>query len=254
MSDLADVLGVYIARRDEHVVPTAACATTRFHAAFSDAAGGYVGHPNRTDPPQSAARPVSERPRPAVGTVRDDPAIGMTMKVRVPVEQEPSVELGSFSTIDAVPTEWASAREVLRDAEVYWLSTLRPSGRPHVTALVGVWLDGAVYFCTGPAERKAKNLVQNAQCVVTTGCNRLDGLDVVVEGAAELVGDEAELRSVAGAYESNYGAPFTEPEGIWSGPCWCHRRWSSSGLSGCDQEIGRLGQGQVVQPDPVAIR
>jgi hypothetical protein len=50
--------------------------------------------------------------------------------------------------------------------------------------VVGVWLDGAFYFCTGPAERKAKNLVRNAQCVVTTGCNRLDGLDVVVEGAA----------------------------------------------------------------------
>jgi hypothetical protein len=47
VSDLADVLGVHIARRDEHVVPTAACATTRFHEAFSDAADGYVRHPNR---------------------------------------------------------------------------------------------------------------------------------------------------------------------------------------------------------------
>jgi uncharacterized pyridoxamine 5'-phosphate oxidase family protein len=141
----------------------------------------------------------------------------MTMKVRVPVEQEPSVELGSFSTIDAVPTEWAQAREALRNAKVYWLSTVRPSGRPHVTPLIGVWLDGALYFCAGRAEGKAKNLVQNAQCVVTTGCNRLDGLDVVVEGAAELTGDEAELRRVAGTYEAKYGAEFTEPEGIWFG-------------------------------------
>jgi hypothetical protein len=149
--------------------------------------------------------------------MRDDQAIGMTMKLRELVEQEPSAELGSFSTVDAVPTEWASARAALRDAEVYWLSTVRPSGRPHVTPLVGIWLDGAMYFCTGPAERKAKNLVHNARCVVTTGCNRLDGLDVVVEGAAEMVGDEAELRSVAGAYESKYGAQFTEPDGVWFG-------------------------------------
>lgn len=80
-----------------------------------------------------------------------------------------------------------------------------------------MWSDGALYFCTGPAERKAKNLVPNTRCVVTTGCNRLDGLDVVVEGAAELVGDEAELRSVAGAYESKYRAQLTEPDGIWFG-------------------------------------
>jgi hypothetical protein len=82
-------------------------------------------------------------------------------------EQEPSVELGSFSTIGA--------------------------------------------------ERKAKNLAQNTRCAVTTGCNRLDGLDIVVEGAAELVGDEAELRIVAGTYESKYGAQFTEPDGVWFG-------------------------------------
>lgn len=132
-------------------------------------------------------------------------------------EQELSVELGSFSRIGAEATEWAQAGEALRDAQVYWLSTVRPTGRPHVTPLVGIWLDGALYFCTGPAERKAKNLVQNTRCAVTTGCNRLDGLHIVVEGSAELVGDEDELRVVAGIYESKYGAQFTEPAGVWFG-------------------------------------
>jgi hypothetical protein len=31
-------------------------------------------------------------------------------------------------------------------------------GRPHVTPMVSVWLDGALYFSTGHAERKAQNL------------------------------------------------------------------------------------------------
>jgi hypothetical protein len=31
------------------------------------------------------------------------------------------------------------------------------------------------------------------------------------------VGDEAGPRTVAGTYESNYGAQFTEPDGIWFG-------------------------------------
>jgi len=37
-----------------------------------------------------------------------------------------------------------------------------------------------LYFCTGPHERKARNLGQNPHCVLTTGCNTLkEGLDVV---------------------------------------------------------------------------
>ena len=100
----------------------------------------------------------------------------------------------------------------------FWLSTVRPGGQPHVTPLLGVWLDGALYFCTGDAERKAKNLAQNAHCVLTTGCNTLDdGLDVVVEGAGALVSDAAELGRVADTYESKYGARFTAPEGTWFG-------------------------------------
>jgi nitroimidazol reductase NimA-like FMN-containing flavoprotein (pyridoxamine 5'-phosphate oxidase superfamily) len=133
------------------------------------------------------------------------------------VEQEPVTELGPFSSGDAVPTGWARARGDLQDAQVYWLSTVRPDGRPHVTPLLGVWLGGALYFCTGPSERKANNLAQNPHCVLTTGCNTLVGLDLVVEGEAAEVSDDAELSSVADTYESKYGRHFTAPEGTWSG-------------------------------------
>jgi nitroimidazol reductase NimA-like FMN-containing flavoprotein (pyridoxamine 5'-phosphate oxidase superfamily) len=133
------------------------------------------------------------------------------------VEREPTAELGAFSSPGAVSPGWAQARGDLRDAQVYWLSTVRPDGRPHVTPLLGVWLDGALYFCTGPDERKAKNLARNPRCILTTGCNRLDGLDLVVEGQAAKVSDPAELRSVADTFESKYGAHFTAPEGTWFG-------------------------------------
>jgi nitroimidazol reductase NimA-like FMN-containing flavoprotein (pyridoxamine 5'-phosphate oxidase superfamily) len=137
-------------------------------------------------------------------------------------EREPVTDLGPFSSDGAVATQWASALAILLDAEVYWLSTVRPGGhsdgRPHVTPLLGVWLDGAVYFCTGPTERKAKNLAQNPNCVLMTGRNGLDdGLDLVVEGAAVKVRDRAELRSVADTYESKYGRHITAPDGTWFG-------------------------------------
>jgi nitroimidazol reductase NimA-like FMN-containing flavoprotein (pyridoxamine 5'-phosphate oxidase superfamily) len=82
---------------------------------------------------------------------------------------------------------------------------------------LAVWHDDAMYFCTGPDERKAKNLRQNQHCILTTGQNGLDGLDVVVEGDAVEVSDGAELALVANTYESKYGAHFTAPEGTWYG-------------------------------------
>jgi hypothetical protein len=62
------------------------------------------------------------------------------------------------------------------------LATVRPNGRPHVTTIAAVWLDNALHFVTGKSERKAKNLARNSQCVITTGCHVLRGLDVVLEG------------------------------------------------------------------------
>ena len=100
---------------------------------------------------------------------------------------------------------------------MFWLSTVRPDGRPHVTPLLAVWHADAIYFCTGSDERKARNLDRNPQCILTTGQNGLDGLDVVVEGRAVAVGDRVERERVASAYESKYGEHFTAPEGTWFG-------------------------------------
>jgi nitroimidazol reductase NimA-like FMN-containing flavoprotein (pyridoxamine 5'-phosphate oxidase superfamily) len=89
-------------------------------------------------------------------------------------EIEPVAQLSPFSSKDAVATAWAQARGALQDADVYWLSTVRQDGRPHVTPFLGVWVNGALHFCTGSTERKAKNLAENRHCVLTTGCNDLE--------------------------------------------------------------------------------
>jgi hypothetical protein len=124
-------------------------------------------------------------------------------------EKEPVAELErQFSSDDATATPWAEARERLAKAKVYWLSTVRPSGRPHVTPVAAVWLDDALYFTTGQTERKAKNLAQNTHCVITTGCDVLEGLDLVVEGDAVRVTDEARLRRLADGYVAKYDQLF----------------------------------------------
>jgi nitroimidazol reductase NimA-like FMN-containing flavoprotein (pyridoxamine 5'-phosphate oxidase superfamily) len=120
---------------------------------------------------------------------------------------EPAGELDTrYSSEGASPAEWPSALAQLETAEVFWISTVRPDRRPHVTPLIAVWLDDALWFCTGPSERKARNLARNPHCILTTGCNSLgEGVDLVVEGDAVRVVDDDKLRRIADAYESKYG-------------------------------------------------
>jgi nitroimidazol reductase NimA-like FMN-containing flavoprotein (pyridoxamine 5'-phosphate oxidase superfamily) len=136
--------------------------------------------------------------------------------------ETPTPELAArFSSPEAKPVAWPEGRRRLEQAEVYWLSTVRPDGRPHVTPLIAVWEDSALYFCTGADERKAKNLARNPHVVVTTGCNTLHkGLDVVIEGDVVQIRDEAKLQSVADAYVSKYGEEwrFTVRDGAFLNP------------------------------------
>jgi general stress protein 26 len=110
-----------------------------------------------------------------------------------------------FSDPDAAVTEWTETLRVIEAAELFWVSTVRADGRPHVTPLVAVWLDGALHFCTGAGEQKHVNLLANPHVVLTTGANSWDeGLDVVVEGDAVPVTDKATLSRLAGAWAAKW--------------------------------------------------
>ncbi|MCW2910764.1 MAG: pyridoxamine 5-phosphate oxidase family protein [Actinomycetia bacterium] len=110
-----------------------------------------------------------------------------------------------FSDPAAAATSWEATRHALETAELFWISTVRADGRPHVTPLVAVWDDGALYFCTGGAEQKALNLAANPHVVLTTGCNGWEGgLDVMVEGEAVRVTDDGTLGRLARAWAAKW--------------------------------------------------
>ena len=119
---------------------------------------------------------------------------------------EPRTELDPrFSDPDAVATEWEETRRALEAAELFWISTVRADGRPHVTPLVAVWVDDAIYFATGPDEQKAVNLRTNRNVILTTGCNDWErGVDIVVEGEANPVTDETLLERLAEAWATKW--------------------------------------------------
>jgi len=126
------------------------------------------------------------------------------------MKSDPTPEFDSrFSDPEAGPTPWSDAEHVLEHAELYWLTTVRDDGRPHVTPLIGVSEDGAVHFCTGLREQKARNLEHRGHVALTTGNNSwARGLDVVVEGTAVRVTDRGALQLLADAYEAKYGSAW----------------------------------------------
>ena len=83
---------------------------------------------------------------------------------------------------------WSWAEERLRDAPIYWVASVRPDARPHVTPIWGVWLDGAFWMEGGSNTRRFRNLRNNPAAVVTV--ERGDDA-VILEGDADLVTDLA---------------------------------------------------------------
>ncbi len=129
----------------------------------------------------------------------------------------PNIELDArYGEPGATAVPWPEAEDALAAAPLYWITTVRPEGRPHVTPLVAVWHDGALHFTTGADERKGRNLAANPAVALTTGTNALhSGTDLVVEGDAVRLTDDAALQAVAAAFLAKYGEEwrFTVADG-----------------------------------------
>ncbi len=99
------------------------------------------------------------------------------------------------------------------DRHTCWVATVRPDGRPHVMPVGVLWADGAFYFNSGAGTRKARNLAQNQHCVITVATH---GFDLVVEGEARKVTDEARLRRIADVYKSEGWEPTVRDGALYA--------------------------------------
>lgn len=118
-----------------------------------------------------------------------------------PVADRPDMPEGYLG---AAPLPWAWAEEQLVDARNYWVTTIGPSGRPHVRPVWGVWLDGSVQFSTGA--RHAANLERDPRVTV----NLEDGDEcLIIEGTATAVRDEGLRRVFATVYADKYDWEMT---------------------------------------------
>ncbi|WP_037570551.1 pyridoxamine 5'-phosphate oxidase family protein [Phaeacidiphilus oryzae] len=118
--------------------------------------------------------------------------------------------------------EWSRAEEALAlvpsPAYTQFLGTSRPDGTPHAAGIGAQWLAGEIYFTSGPAARKARDLAANPKCTISA---RLPGIDLVLEGTACRVTDRRTLERVAAGYQAGgwparvegeaFTAPFNAP-------------------------------------------
>jgi PPOX class probable F420-dependent enzyme len=75
-----------------------------------------------------------------------------------------------------------------------WLATINPDGTPHLTGVGALWVDGGLWFETGPQTRKARNVARDPRCTLSIA---VDEFDLSVQGEAARVTDPATVARMA---------------------------------------------------------
>jgi hypothetical protein len=114
------------------------------------------------------------------------------------------VEAVDLDIYDSGPLPWSRVHERLpadlpKAETAVFLGTVRPDGRPHAAGVGALWHDGDLYFTSGPATRKSRNLAANPACTLSI---RLTGVDLVLEGEAARTVDPDALAQVAAGYRA----------------------------------------------------
>jgi hypothetical protein len=139
------------------------------------------------------------------------------MTERAPIEVTNLDRYGS----PALP--WSRPRDLLaagtpQPGIAFFLGTSRLDGRPHAAGIGALWLDGDLYFTSGPGAQKARNLAANSACTISA---RLEGIDLTLEGDAARATDPSTLEAAAERYRAGgwpaqvagdaFTAPFSAP-------------------------------------------
>jgi len=107
--------------------------------------------------------------------------------------------------------DWEWVTEQLTYAENYWLSSVRPDGRPHVVPRWGAFIDNKFYYDGSPETRHAQNIMKNPNVTL----HLENGYKVVImEGTSKPAGKpEPEFaKRLAEAITKKYASQGFSPE------------------------------------------
>ena len=102
--------------------------------------------------------------------------------------------------------------EFLERSRVVTMSTIGPTGTPHLTAMWFGLIDGEIWFETKAKSQKATNLRRDDRitCMAEAGLTYDTVRGVSIEGHAEIVDDHDQLFAVARSVWERYTGPYTE--------------------------------------------
>ncbi len=137
-------------------------------------------------------------------------------------DREP-VETKNLDRYGSPELPWDRPRHILAfgslgSGTTHFLGTTRLDGRPHAAGVGAIWMEGDLYFTSGPGARKSRNLAENPACTLSV---RAEGIDLVFEGDGVRVTDAKTLEQVAAIYREGgwpaevegdaFTAPFSAP-------------------------------------------
>lgn len=122
---------------------------------------------------------------------------------------------GIPETLDGALT-WDAVEAELVGARHYWLSTVRPDGRPHAVPRWGVWVDGCFYYDGAPTTRHVRNAEANPQ----TALHLESGTRVVIvegQSTATSAAPDALGARLSAAYGKYHDQGYSPEADSWSG-------------------------------------
>ena len=125
-----------------------------------------------------------------------------------PPARRPHAPAGYFGEADRL-LPWSHAQQRLEGARSYWLAIVDPDGRPHVTPVWGVWLDGGLCFGGAPTDRWARYVAKWPSAAI-----HLESADDVVILDGEVKGIAADAEAVdrfVAAWNAKYGHLAPDP-------------------------------------------
>lgn len=112
--------------------------------------------------------------------------------------------------------DWADVEARLVAAKHYWISSVRPDGRPHSIPRWGVWVDGRWWYDGAPTTQHARNAQRNPAVTLTlesgTQVVIVEGTSVATRAEADGLGER--LSAAFRKYADDGYAPAPD---AWSG-------------------------------------
>lgn len=111
---------------------------------------------------------------------------------------------------------WDQVEPRLVAAEHYWITSVRPDGRPHTVPRWGVWLDGQFWYDGAPTTVHTRNVAQNPAVTLTleSGAEA-----VIIEGESHATRAEAHDfgARLAEAFQKYADSGYTPEPTSWEG-------------------------------------